>query len=52
MAFLVGFILFFIIIALTLIMGGISRLGDKRVMREGRATTAQRLPGQRDAHGT
>ena len=52
MAFLVGFILFFLVITLTLVMGGVSRMGDKRVKREGRATTAQRLPTQRDAHVT
>ena len=52
MAFLVGFVVFFLVIALTLIMGGISRLGDKRVMREGRPTEGQRMTPRRSAHVT
>ncbi|WP_158079826.1 hypothetical protein [Archangium sp. Cb G35] len=51
MAFLVGFIVFFLVIALTLILGGISRMGDKRVELEGRATEGQRPPSDREAHG-
>lgn len=43
MAFLIGFVLFFLIIALTIVFGGISRLGDKRVAREGRPTEDQRV---------
>ncbi len=49
MAFLVGFFLFFLVIALTLIMGGVSRLGDKRVQLEGRPTKTQRLFTRRNA---
>ncbi|MFE8605243.1 hypothetical protein KYC5002_44315 [Archangium violaceum] len=51
MAFLVGFIVFFLVIVLTLVLGGISRIGDKRVEREGRATEGQRPPSDREAHG-
>ncbi|WP_375770420.1 hypothetical protein NR798_05860 [Archangium gephyra] len=51
MAFLVGFIVFFLVIALTVILGGISRMGDRRVEVEGRATEGQRLPTDREAHG-
>jgi hypothetical protein len=46
---LLGFFVFFMIIALTIVFGGISHLGDKRVAREGRPTKDQRLPGQREA---
>ena len=52
MAFLVGFVLFFLVIALTLVMGGISRIGDKRVKLEGRPTTGQRMAPPRGAHVT
>ena len=51
MAFLVGFVVFFLVIALTVILGGISRMGDKRVEVEGRATEGQRPPTDREAHG-
>ena len=51
MAFLVGFVVFFLVIALTVILGGISRIGDRRVEVEGRATEGQRLPTDREAHG-
>ncbi|HEX8438105.1 hypothetical protein [Archangium sp.] len=53
MAILVGICLFFFVIALTIIFGGISRVGDKRVALEGRATAEQRLPTdvERDAYG-
>lgn len=50
MAFLIGIPLFFLIILLTLVLGGISRVGDKRVMREGRVTPEQRLPGQTERY--
>ena len=51
MAFLIGFIVFFVVIALTLILGGISKRGDKRVEVEGRATEGQRPPTEREARG-
>jgi hypothetical protein len=53
MAVLVGICIFFLVIALTIIFGGISRIGDKRVATEGRATSEQRLPtdSEREAHG-
>ena len=43
-----AFLVFFITIALTLILGGVSRAADKRVMREGRVSTDQRLPTETD----
>ncbi len=46
MAFVIGFAAFFLIIALTLILGGVSRVEDRRVEREGRATKAQRPPDE------
>lgn len=49
MAFLIGFVVFFLVIALTIVLGGISRVGDKRVEEEGRATEAQRPPVDREA---
>ncbi|QRN96186.1 hypothetical protein JRI60_45410 [Archangium violaceum] len=45
-------VFFFLVIALTIVLGGISRLSDKRVKEEGRATQYQRLPGQREAHSS
>jgi hypothetical protein len=51
MAFLIGFVVFFLAVALTVILGGISRFGDRRVETEGRATDGQRLPTDREAHG-
>ncbi|AKJ00130.1 hypothetical protein ATI61_104460 [Archangium gephyra] len=51
MAFLIGFVVFFLVIALTIILGGISRMGDRRVTLEGRPTEGQRLPTDREAHG-
>jgi len=51
MAFLIGFVVFFLVIALTIILGGISRMGDRRVALEGRPTEGQRLPTVREAHG-
>lgn len=44
MAFLIGIPLFFLIILLTIVLGGVSRRGDKRVGLEGRVSTEQRLP--------
>jgi len=44
MGFLIGFGLFFLAIVLTLIFGGISKLGDRRLAAEGRVTPDQRLP--------
>jgi hypothetical protein len=48
MAFIIGFVVFFLIIALTLILGGVSRAEDRRVEREGRATKAQRRPDEQN----
>jgi hypothetical protein len=45
MAILIGIFLFFLVILLTVVLGGISRMGDRRVVLEGRATSDQRLPG-------
>ncbi|WP_257462283.1 hypothetical protein [Archangium lipolyticum] len=45
-------VFFFLVIALTIILGGISRISDKRVAREGRATPYQRMPGQTEAHSS
>ncbi|HEX5746676.1 MAG TPA: hypothetical protein VFZ09_10545 [Archangium sp.] len=49
--FIFAMLVFFVAIALTLILGGISRVGDKRVEREGRPTEGQRPPSDREAHG-
>ena len=49
--FIFAFLIFFVALALTIILGGISRMGDKRVEREGRPTEGQRLPTDREAHG-
>jgi hypothetical protein len=53
LALIIGFLVFFLIIALTLVLGGVSRKGDKRVVREGRVTPEQRLPTdkEREAQG-
>ena len=50
MAFLIGFVVFFLAIALTVILGGISKIGDRRVEMEGRPTEGQRLSPDREAH--
>lgn len=50
MAILVGIAVFFMIIALTIILGGIGRGRDKLVDTEGRASRDQRLPTEREAH--
>lgn len=44
MGFLVGFIIFFLAIGLTIILGAVSKAGDRRVELEGRVTPEQRLP--------
>ena len=49
--FIFAFAVFFLALALTVILGGISRAGDKRAVLEGRASTNQRLPMEREAHG-
>jgi hypothetical protein len=49
--FAFALLVFFVAIVLTIVLGGVSRMGDKRVDREGRATEGQRLPSDRDAHG-
>ena len=51
MAILVGIVLFFMVIALTIILGSIGRRGDRLVDAEGRASRDQRLPTDREAHG-
>ncbi|HEX8823594.1 MAG TPA: hypothetical protein VF794_26970 [Archangium sp.] len=43
-----AFLVFFVTIALTLILGGVSRAADKRVMLEGRVSEGQRLPTETD----
>jgi hypothetical protein len=48
MAFVVGLTVFFLIITLTLILGAVSKMGDKRVEQEGRATPGQRPPAEGD----
>jgi hypothetical protein len=42
--FVVFFSVFFLAVVLTLILGGISRRGDKRVGLEGRVSPEQRMP--------
>lgn len=42
--FVFAFLVFFVALALTIILGGVSRMADKRVEREGRATSDQRPP--------
>lgn len=49
--FVFAFLIFFAVIVLTLVLGGVSRASDKRVEKEGRATEGQRLPTDREAHG-
>jgi hypothetical protein len=49
--FVFALFVFFLVIALTLVLGGISRGSDKRVETEGRATDAQRPPTDLEAHG-
>jgi hypothetical protein len=51
MAFLIVFAVFFMVIALTIILGGIGRGRDRLVDEEGRASRDQRLPTDREAHG-
>lgn len=49
--FVFAFLVVFVAIVLTLVLGGVSRASDKRVEREGRATEGQRPPSDREAHG-
>jgi hypothetical protein len=42
--FVVSFSVFFLAIVLTIVLGGISRRGDKRLGREARLSAEQRLP--------
>lgn len=49
MGFLIGFGLFFLTILLTIIFGGVSKMGDRRVALEGRPSRDQRLPTQQGA---
>jgi hypothetical protein len=46
-----GFLVFFLAIALTLILGGVSRAADKLAAREGRVSTDQRLPTPAETDG-
>jgi hypothetical protein len=46
--FAFAFLVFFLALALTLILGGVSRAADKRVLREGRVSEGQRLPTETD----
>jgi hypothetical protein len=46
--FVFAFLVFFVAIALTIILGAVSRAGDKRVEREGRVTPDQRPPMEGD----
>jgi hypothetical protein len=48
--FVLAFLVFFLALALTLILGGVSRMGDKRVDTEGRVSPGQRPPTDREAH--
>jgi hypothetical protein len=54
MAVLVGVTVFFLIIALTLVFGAVSKVGDRRTLLEGRPTKNQRPPMRGDvpAHNT
>lgn len=49
--FVFALLVFFLTITLTIILGGVSRVGDKRVDTEGRVTEKQRPPTDREAHG-
>jgi hypothetical protein len=49
--FIFALLVFFVAIALTVVLGGVSRMGDKRVAREGRPTEGQRPSTDREAHG-
>ncbi|WNG43807.1 hypothetical protein F0U60_06630 [Archangium minus] len=48
--FIFALLVFFVAIALTIILGGVSRIGDKRVETEGRVTPDQRPPAEGDIH--
>ena len=48
MAVLVGVTVFFVIIALTLVFGAVSKVEDRRARLEGRPTKNQRPPMQGD----
>lgn len=49
--FLFAVLVFFAAIVLTVVLGGVSRAGDKRVETEGRPTEGQRRSPDREAHG-
>ncbi len=49
--FIFALLVFFAAIALTIILGGVSRMGDKRVDAEGRVSEGQRPPTDREARG-
>ena len=46
-----GFLVFFLAIALTIILGGVSRAADKLAAREGRVSTDQRPPTPAETDG-
>jgi hypothetical protein len=46
-----AFLVFFLSIALTLILGGVSRAADKLAEREGRVSTEQRPPTAAETDG-
>jgi len=48
MAVLWGVAIFFFIITLTLVLGAVSKVADRRALVEGRATKGQRRPMQGD----
>ncbi|QRK12353.1 hypothetical protein JQX13_21395 [Archangium violaceum] len=48
--FVFALLVFFLAITLTIILGGVSRIGDKRVETEGRISPGQRPPSDRDIH--
>ncbi len=54
MAVLVGVAIFFFIITLTLVLGAVSKVADKRALVEGRPTKDQRppMPGDVPVHNT
>ena len=46
-----AFLVFFLSIALTIVLGGVSRAADKLAAREGRVSTDQRLPTAAETDG-
>ena len=46
-----AFLVFFLSLALTIVLGGVSRAADKLAAREGRVSTEQRLPTAAETDG-